>query len=114
MAPTKPVAIKESKFTPEETAKVNDAVDLILNDKNQSPTLGLPPIEALNEASKEEFEAELKDLSEAWSSFLARKETSHNDLEALRDAYHNFTQEINEIILARTNELQNATHTKQE
>ncbi|QFZ28994.1 putative lysophospholipid acyltransferase [Clavispora lusitaniae] len=114
MAPTKPVAIKESKFTPEETAKVNDAFDLILNDKNQSPTLGLPPIEALNEASKEEFEAELKDLSEAWSSFLARKETSHNDLEALRDAYHNFTQEINEIISARTNELQNATNTKQE
>lgn len=104
LAPPKEVEVKTSALTAEESAKVNVAVDSILNDQNEAPTLGLPPIDALEGASKEEFQEDLKDLSEAWKSFRGRRGSFSNDLDGLKDAYKNFTDEINDIIKTKQNE----------
>lgn len=104
LAPQKDVPVTSSTLTKEESVKVSVAVDLILNDRNEAPTLGLPPIDVLEDTSKEELREELKDLSEAWSSFRGRRGSFSNDLEGLKDAYKNFTDEINEIIQTKKDE----------
>lgn len=104
LAPAKVVPTKVSTLTAEESAKVNIVVDSILNDENEAPTLGLPPIDALEGTSTEELREELKDLSDAWGSFRGRRGSFSNDLEGLKDAYKNFTDEINGIIQAKQEE----------
>lgn len=109
LAPPKVVPSKSSKLTAEESEKVNIAVDLILNDENEAPTLGLPPIDVLEGTSKADLQEEFKDFSEAWTSFRERSGSFNNDLAGLKDAYRNFTDEINEIVQAKQSESKGAT-----
>lgn len=95
------------KVSPQEAAMLELAVEKALHGQYDSPTLGVPPIDELEHATKEEFEADLKEFAGAWSSFRTRRGSFGNDFEGLKDAYNNFAQEINDIILAKREEFQN-------
>lgn len=109
LAPKKPVETKPvasgSELLPDEVTMVELAVEKALQEYD-APTLGLPPIDVLELTSKEEFESDMKDFSEAWQSFRTRRGSFGNDLEGLKDAYNNFTLEINEIFQAKKQEFQ--------
>lgn len=93
-------AAASAKLSDKEAAIVEIAVDNLLtkDEEAEIPTLGLPSIDALQEASKEEFDSDMKELSEAWSSFKGRRGSiKDDDFEGLKDAYNNFTNEIVEI-----------------
>lgn len=96
----RPVPVKT--LSEDETKKVAAAVARALED--DAPTLGVPPIDVLEDATREDLEEELRELTEAWQLFRARRGSS--DLDGLKDAYNNFTEEINEIFQARKAELE--------
>lgn len=109
----KPVEAKSTpaatnELSPHEAAMVELAIAKALHDEYDSPTLGVPPIDVLETATKEEFESDMKEFAEAWKSFRTRRGSFGNGLEGLKDAYNNFTTEINEIILAKRDEFQNS------
>lgn len=89
-----------SKFLEKESSTLKSFVEKA--DFN-SPSLGVPPIEALEEASRDEFETDLKELAEAWESFKGR-----NEVLGIRSAYNNFVTEMNDIF-----EFQRAEYEKQ-
>lgn len=91
----------KNKLSKAETDKVQAVVsNIVMKDESEQeiPTLGLPPIDVLETATKEELDQDMKELSEAWTSFRGRRGSiKDDDFEGLRDAYNNFTNEINEI-----------------
>lgn len=100
--------IDQKKLSPAEAANVKNAVDIILDDLEQfsSPSLGVPSIEVLEAVNKEEIAEEIRELSAAWKSFGQRRGSiKDDDFEGLKDAYKNFTDEINEIYTTTKAEL---------
>jgi len=107
LAPKKPVETKPTELLPHEVAMVELAVEKALQEEYEVPTLGLPPIDVIEQASREEFESDMKEFAEAWQSFRTRRGSlGNNDLDGLKDAYNNFTGEINEIFQSKKQEYQ--------
>lgn len=79
----------------EETLKVKQIVEKRLRD--HAPTLGVPSADILEDATLGDLEEELQELSEAWKSYRSRSGFG-DDLDLMKDAYTNFTTEINEIV----------------
>lgn len=98
--------VEESKkLSAEEASKIHSVVDKQLQKDSAielPPALGVPPIDILDNLSKEEIEADMQDVIDTWHSFRKRKGSFGNDFDGLRDAYKNFTDEINDIIVERT------------
>lgn len=114
LAPKKPVETKPTELLPHEVAMVELAVEKALQEEYEVPTLGLPPIDVIEQASREEFESDMKEFAEAWQSFRTRRGSlGNNDLDGLKDAYNNFTGEINEIFQSKKQEYQK-NNSKQE
>lgn len=94
----------------EETDRVSNMVDALLEKKDsdyaEAPSLGLPSFEVLQNLDREEIDEDLKELGQAWRSFRARRgSVSEDDFEGLKDAYNNFTTEINEIFRTKKEEV---------
>lgn len=89
---------KQEKLTEHEASKVHKTVDKVLrrDGGDDMPTLGVPSIDELENMSKEELEEDMRELQVAWQSFKDRKGFS-DDIDNLKDAYKNFTEEIEEI-----------------
>ncbi|ABN67625.2 predicted protein [Scheffersomyces stipitis CBS 6054] len=96
-------ALDNIKLTSKEAEKVKSHLDSIL--EREFDTLGLPPIDVLETVDKKEFDEDVKDLAEAWRSFRGRRGSiKDDDFEGLKDAYNNFTNEINEIFTSKKEE----------
>lgn len=86
----------KNKLSQQEVALVKKTAEELV--KQDAPSLGVPSIEALEEASKEEFDEDMLELKQAWQLFRGRRGSiKDDDFEGLRDAYNNFTTEINDI-----------------
>ncbi|EDK36331.2 hypothetical protein PGUG_00429 [Meyerozyma guilliermondii ATCC 6260] len=107
---SKPKDVKpKHKLTKEESERVSTAVGALLEknetDLAEAPSLGLPSIEVLQDVDRHEIDEELKELGQAWKSFRSRRgSVTEDDFEGLRDAYNNFTSEINEIFSSKREE----------
>lgn len=108
LAPQQPVPLKESGLNKKETETIELAVKKALARESNYSTLGVPSLDVLEDATKEELEEELKDFADTWSSFRSRKGSFSNDLDGLKDAYNNFTTELNDIIQSTKDELEQA------
>lgn len=99
----------ELKLSQEETAKAKDVVHTILekrDDRLRSPALGLPPIDILESIDQEDIDEDLKELSNVWTSFRGRlSNLKDDDFDGLKDAYNNFTNEINDIFHVKKEDL---------
>lgn len=96
----------KKKLTKEESEKVSSVVETLLEKNDPDyvdvPTLGVPSVETLQNLDTEELDEDLKELGQAWKSFRARRGSiSENDFDGIRDAYNNFTSEINEIFSSK-------------
>lgn len=89
---------KPAVLSPDETSKIHQTVGKVLKREGSytMPTLGLPSIDDLEDLSKEELEEDMHELQLAWESFKDRKGLEH-DIKDLKDAYNNFTTEIEGI-----------------
>lgn len=58
-----------------------------------SPSLGVPALDDLENLNGTDIDEEIQELAEAWKSFQKR----NNKTDELRDAYNNFVREINGI-----------------
>jgi len=87
----------DSNLTKEENDLVMNVVENNLDKKDTMPTLGVPSFDDLQNLDKDEFDEELHHLKDAWGSFKSRNFLAEDDFDGLKDAYTNFTQEINEI-----------------
>lgn len=103
LAPAKEAPVKDNKLNKEEIAAVQLGVEKALV-KDTAPTLGLPPIDVLENATREDFEEDLRYFTEAWRSFKERRKAPEDDLDGLKDAYNNFKTEINEIFQSEKHE----------
>ncbi|KAK6454421.1 MBOAT, membrane-bound O-acyltransferase family-domain-containing protein [Scheffersomyces xylosifermentans] len=93
------------KLSIKETEAVVAHVENML-EKDRFDTLGLPPIDVLETVDKEEIDENIKELTIAWKSFRERRGSiKEDDFEGLKDAYNNFTNEINEIFLTKKEEI---------
>lgn len=94
---------KRVPLSVEEREKVTKLVGHItVKEETEVPSLGLPLIEAFQEMNKEEFDQDMKELGEVWTSFRGRRKSIHDDdFEGLKDAYNNFKEEINDIFQAQ-------------
>ncbi|KAM9937238.1 hypothetical protein OXX80_003231 [Metschnikowia pulcherrima] len=101
----KPLAAKPS-LNRHESQRVTQAVEKALSERNDTEVFGVPPIDVLEGATKEDLEEELREVSEAWQSFRGRRGSFSEDMDGLRDAYNNFTSEINDIFQAKKVEVQ--------
>ncbi|KAG7192757.1 lysophospholipid acyltransferase [Scheffersomyces spartinae] len=73
-------------------------VPKVIDKEQEVPTFGLPSIEDLEQYDKEEVQRELQEIGESWKSFRARRGSlKDDDFEGLREAYANFTAEMNDI-----------------
>lgn len=106
LAPQKPVALEKTGLSEKETAAIQLAVEKAMSNESHYSTLGVPPLDVLEDATKEELEEEFKDIAETWQSFRSRKGSFSNDFDGLKDAYNNFTTELNEIVQSKKEELQ--------
>lgn len=101
----KEASYPERKLSDEEAKKAELVVAGIMNKSDydiKSPTLGLPPIDVLDSISKEDFNEDMNELALVWSSFKERMSSiKENDFYEVKDAYNNFTDEINEIFYDR-------------
>lgn len=87
-----------TKLSTEEKERVKNVYRAAEVDELDVPSLGLPPIDVLENVNKAEFEMDMKELAEVWTSFRGRRKlVSDDDFEGLRDAYNNFKDEINDI-----------------
>ncbi|KAK6464701.1 MBOAT, membrane-bound O-acyltransferase family-domain-containing protein [Scheffersomyces coipomensis] len=105
----------KNKLAPEEAEIVNNAVETLLEKESADniPTLGLPPIDYLQTVDKKEVNQDINDLRQAWTSFRGRRGSiKEDDFEGLKDAYNNFTTEINQILTSRKQEFINTRSTK--
>lgn len=100
-----PPVCRPSELTEDESRKVSGVVHKALSENYDSPSLGVPPIDILEDANKEDLEEEIKEMADAWNSFRNRRGSFGDDFEGLKDAYNNFTSEINEIMNAKKDEL---------
>lgn len=103
------VARPEHKLSEEETAKARDAVNTILGKRDErfrSPNLGVPPIDILESIDQEDIDEDLKELGDVWTSFRGRiSHLKDDDFDGLKDAYNNFTDEIEEIFHVKKEDL---------
>lgn len=109
---------RDRKLSPEEARRVANAVETIIEkesreDKNQEfepPLFGMPTIEDLEAIDAQELEEHIQEMSCAWTSFKKRRGLFLGEnLEGLRDAYTNFTDEIQEIFQHKVVEQQKRT-----
>ncbi|KAI5950548.1 ale1 [Candida margitis] len=84
-------------LTKEENNLVTNAVENKLEKSYHMPTLGVPSLDHLQNLDKDEIDEELQDLKHAWNSFKSRNFLADDDFDGLKDAYSNFTKEINEM-----------------
>lgn len=108
LSPQQPVPLKKTGLNEKEAETIHLAVEKALARESHYSTLGVPPLDVLEDATKEELEEELRDFADTWQSFRGRKGSFSNDLEGLKDAYNNFTTELNEIIQSKKEEAQSA------
>lgn len=99
---------KKILLNPEETQKIinvySSRVENIESTDN-IPTLGLPPIDVLESIDRADFDQDVKELGEAWTSFRSRRKSlTDDDFEGLKDAYNNFKDEINVIFQGEVND----------
>lgn len=99
------VPLQKDGFNQEEEAAIQSAIDKAFSRESSYSTLGVPSLDVLEETTPEEFQEELKDISETWHSFRARRGSFSNDFEGLKDAYNNFASELNEIVQCKKIEL---------
>lgn len=64
------------------------------SDRLEAPSLGVPSLEDLDAVDKSEFDEDMRQLIDVWNSFRDRSVSNDN---ALRDAYNNFVEEIDDI-----------------
>ncbi|EGW33022.1 uncharacterized protein SPAPADRAFT_60345 [Spathaspora passalidarum NRRL Y-27907] len=103
--PAEPKVETKLKLSSEESKIVAQAVDSKLGVDYESPTLGVPPIDVLQNINKEEIEHDVDEIKRAWVSFRGRRHSiKEDDLEGLKDAYNNFVTEINEIYTSKKQE----------
>ncbi|KAK6202743.1 MBOAT, membrane-bound O-acyltransferase family-domain-containing protein [Scheffersomyces amazonensis] len=103
------------KLAPEEAKLVNNAVESLLEKESYDniPTLGLPPIDYLQTVDKHEVDQDITEFKQAWTSFRRRRGSiKEDDFEGLRDAYNNFTNEMNTILNSRKEEFLNSQPNK--
>lgn len=93
----RPDLSRTSTLTKEESKKVSKMVQKAINDNYDSPSLGIPPIDVLEETNRDDLEEEIKEMADAWNTFRNRRGSFSNDFDGLKDAYNNFTTEVNEI-----------------
>lgn len=93
----------------QETERLTSAVEKVLSEEYDSPSLGVPPIDYLEDLPQEEIDEEVREIAETWKSFRGRRGSFSGDLEGLKDAYANFTNEINVIFQSKKAELQKAS-----
>lgn len=87
---------------------VNSIPSESLNSSDEIPTLGLPPIDVLEDMNKEEFDQDMKELAGVWNSFRSRRKSlNDDDFEGLKDAYNSFKEEINDIFASQSDSLKN-------
>ncbi|CCE80463.1 Piso0_003580 [Millerozyma farinosa CBS 7064] len=100
---------ERTKLNDEESTKVRKAVASLHKKEDaypDAPSLGLPPIDVLEDMDEEDMD-DLKELKNAWYSFKSRGGLRHDDVEAVRAVYKNFTDEINDIYQTARQEWQN-------
>ena len=89
-------------MNPQESKIVEKVVGSKLEQRYDSPTLGLPPFDVFQEFDKKEVDHDLKEFNVAWKSFRGRRGSiTDDDFEGLKDAYSNFTNEINDIFQSK-------------
>lgn len=100
---------EKRKLTSTETTQVTNAFQNRLEKDREiihSPSLGLPSLEDLEAVDKDEIDQEIKELGDAWKSFRGRRSSIHDDdFEGLRDAYNNFSTEINDIFSKKKDDI---------
>ncbi|ODV80155.1 MBOAT-domain-containing protein [Suhomyces tanzawaensis NRRL Y-17324] len=96
----------KNKLNSQESGIVKSAVETMLDKEiNDDSVLGVPSIEVLETVNREDIDQEIKELGEAWRSFRGRRTSiAQDDFEGLKDAYNNFTNEINDIFVTKKNE----------
>lgn len=96
---------EKKKLNPQESKIVEKVVGSKLEQRYDSPTLGLPPFDVFQEFDKKEVDHDLKEFNVAWKSFRGRRGSiTDDDFEGLKDAYSNFTNEINDIFQSKKEE----------
>ncbi|CCG25947.1 Ale1 protein [Candida orthopsilosis Co 90-125] len=93
-----------SNLSKEENDLIKNAVENNLEKNYHMPTLGVPSFDHLQSLDKDDIDEELQNLKQAWSSFKSRNFLADDDFDGLKDAYSNFTKEINEIFDRRKEE----------
>lgn len=66
--------------------------------------MGVPSFDHLQSLDKDDIDEELQNLKQAWNSFKSRNFLADDDFDGLKDAYSNFSKEINEIFDRRKEE----------
>ena len=86
------------KLNNEEASIVEQAVGAKLGQDYDIPALGLPPFDVFTDFDQTEVDHDIQHLRKAWTSFRGRRGSiTENDFDGLKDAYNNFTNEINDI-----------------
>ena len=120
LAPQQPVPLKKAGLSKGEAKTLQVAVEMVYARESKYSTLGVPPLDVLEDATCKELGKEFKDIANKWASFRARRGSFKNDFEGLKGAYSNFTSEINEIYQSKKNDLhaqqetENELHARQE
>lgn len=86
---------RKPKFNRTESEKVTKALNHYLKDRDliDSPALGVPSLDELEQLDGKEIGEEWKDLVDAWNTFKAREDDF-----GVKAAYNNFKSEIEEIL----------------
>ncbi|CAN3502318.1 lysophospholipid acyltransferase [Diutina catenulata] len=78
-------------------------------------TLGLPSFDVLESVDPHEFDEDIADIKQAWQSFKERKgRPQQEDLDAMKDTFGNFKQEVDEIIASLHLEAKSAMPTSKD
>ena len=96
--------LSDKKLSTKEHGYVTNAIDKKLGKEYDSPTLGLPSLDVFEDLDKLELDEDIEHLHQAWESFKKRRFLDDEDVEGLKSAYSNFTDEINEIYRAKKDE----------
>ncbi|KAI5952416.1 ale1 [Candida jiufengensis] len=92
-----PIRADSAKLSKEEKEVVSNAISSKLEKNYDSPTLGLPSLDVFQNFDKHELDEDIHLLNKAWDSIKKRHFLDEDDFDGLKDAFNNFTDEINEI-----------------
>ncbi len=102
------------KLNNEEASIVEQAVGAKLGQDYDIPALGLPPFDVFTDFDQTEVDHDIQHLRKAWTSFRGRRGSiTENDFDGLKDAYNNFTNEINDIFNTKKEEFKKEKLNKQ-